>query len=66
MERFLEKPSHGRSSSPGRSPGPYESGMKNALVEEHYIYPFKVNIKHDKKSKFSSMVSKLRGIEQVH
>ncbi|XP_078433642.1 kinesin-like protein KIN-14L [Wolffia australiana] len=70
VERFLDKPSHGRtrspsrSNSPGRSPGRYDSNMRNALVEENYIHPFKVNIKHDKKSKFSSMVSKLRGIDQ--
>lgn len=70
MERFLEKANHGRSrsssrgSSPGRSPVYYDS--RSALVDEHHIHSFKVNIKQDKKSKFSSIVLKLRGIDQVH
>lgn len=34
-------------------------------MEEHHIHAFKVNIKHEKKSKFSSIVLKLRGIDQV-
>ncbi|ERN00937.1 kinesin-like protein KIN-14L isoform X1 [Amborella trichopoda] len=67
VERFLEKASSGRSrsssrgSSPGRSPVHYDS--RTALVEEH-VQGFKVNIKHEKKSKFSSIVLKLRGIEE--
>lgn len=69
VERFLEKASTGRSrsssrsSSPGRSPVRYESGMRNALADGQ-IQGFKVNIKQEKKSKFSSVVLKLRGIDQ--
>ncbi|KAI3947662.1 hypothetical protein MKX01_034327 [Papaver californicum] len=68
VERFLEKDtgrsrSSSRSSSPGRSPVRYDSSTRNALIEEH-IHGFKVNIKQEKKSKFSSIVLKLRGIEQ--
>ncbi|KAL3527541.1 hypothetical protein ACH5RR_012197, partial [Cinchona calisaya] len=69
VERFLEKANSGRSrsssrgSSPGRSPARYDSGMRNALVEEQ-IQGFKVNIKPEKKSKLSSVVLKIRGIDQ--
>ena len=62
MECFLEKGNIGRSrsssrgNSPGRSPVHY--------VDEH-IHGFKVNIKPEKKSKFSSVVLKIRGIDQV-
>lgn len=38
--------------------------MRNALVDGQ-IQGFKVNIKQEKKSKFSSVVLKLRGIDQV-
>ncbi|XP_031397249.1 kinesin-like protein KIN-14B isoform X1 [Punica granatum] len=61
VECFLEKANSGRSrsssrgSSPGRSPARY--------VDEQ-IQGFKVNIKPEKKSKFSSVVLKLRGIDQ--
>ncbi|KAF8404705.1 hypothetical protein HHK36_009593 [Tetracentron sinense] len=69
VERFLEKASSGRSrsssrgNSPGRSPMLYDSSMRSSLVDEH-IHGFKVNIKQEKKSKFSSIVLKLRGIDQ--
>lgn len=69
VERFLEKANTGRSrsssrgSSPGRSPVYYDSSSRTALVDEH-IHGFKVNIKQEKKSKFSSIVLKLRGIDQ--
>ncbi|KAF5188757.1 Kinesin-like protein kin-14l [Thalictrum thalictroides] len=69
VERFLEKSSTGRSrsssrgSSPGRSPGHYDSSMRMALADEH-IHGFRVNLKQEKKSKFSSIVLKLRGIDQ--
>eukprot|EP00268_Persea_americana_P036841 TRINITY_DN36371_c0_g1_i2.p1 TRINITY_DN36371_c0_g1~~TRINITY_DN36371_c0_g1_i2.p1 ORF type:complete len:751 (-),score=211.72 TRINITY_DN36371_c0_g1_i2:588-2840(-) len=69
VERFLEKSNTGRSrsssrgSSPGRSPVIYDSTGKNSFVDEH-IHGFKVNIKQEKKSKFSSIVLKLRGIDQ--
>ncbi|XP_042017628.1 kinesin-like protein KIN-14B [Salvia splendens] len=69
VERFLEKPSNGRSrsssrgSSPGRSPIRYDSSSRNMLVEDQ-IQGFKVNIKPEKKSKLSSVVLKIRGIDQ--
>ncbi|XP_073289105.1 kinesin-like protein KIN-14B [Primulina huaijiensis] len=69
VERFLEKPSSGRSrstsrsNSPGRSPVTYESSIRNALTQEQ-IQAFKVNIKQEKKSKLSSVVLKIRGIDQ--
>ncbi|RYR65221.1 hypothetical protein Ahy_A03g011180 isoform D [Arachis hypogaea] len=61
VECFLEKPNTGRSrsssraSSPGRSPVQY--------VDEQ-IQGFKVNLKPDRKSKFSSVVLKIRGIDE--
>lgn len=70
MERFLEKANVGRSrsssrgSSPGRSIAHYDSSVRTALADEQ-IHGFKVNIKQEKKSKFSSIVLKLRGIDQV-
>ncbi|XP_057807154.1 LOW QUALITY PROTEIN: kinesin-like protein KIN-14B [Salvia miltiorrhiza] len=69
VERFLEKPNNGRSrsssrsSSPGRSPVRYDSSSRNMLVEDQ-IQGFKVNIKPEKKSKLSSVVLKIRGIDQ--
>ncbi|AQL01086.1 Kinesin-like protein KCA2 [Zea mays] len=70
VERFLEKSNTGRSrsssrgSSPGRSPVHHHGhGSRTALVDEH-VHGFKVNIKQEKKSKFSSIVLKLRGIEE--
>lgn len=69
VERFLEKANTGRSrsssrgSSPGRSPVRYDSSLKNALVDEQ-IQGFKVNLKPEKKSKLSSVVLKIRGIDQ--
>ncbi|CAN6202085.1 unnamed protein product [Urochloa humidicola] len=70
VERFLEKSNTGRSrsssrgSSPGRSPiYHHDHGSRTSLVDEH-VHGFKVNIKQEKKSKFSSIVLKLRGIEE--
>ncbi|CAI9111458.1 OLC1v1011681C2 [Oldenlandia corymbosa var. corymbosa] len=69
VDRFLEKANSGRSrsssrgSSPGRSPVRHDSGIKNALVDDQ-IQGFKVNIKPEKKSKLSSVVLKIRGIDQ--
>lgn len=70
VERFLEKVGSGssrsrgsRGSSPARSPIQYESNVRKDLIDEH-IQGFKVHIKHEKKSKFSSIVLKLRGIDQ--
>ncbi|KAJ8544002.1 hypothetical protein K7X08_025620 [Anisodus acutangulus] len=68
VERFLEKANSGRSrsssrgSSPGRSPIHYDAS-RNALVDEH-IQGFKVNLRPEKKSKLSSVVLKIRGIDQ--
>ncbi|XP_057971450.1 kinesin-like protein KIN-14B isoform X2 [Malania oleifera] len=70
VERFLEKANTGhsrsssRGSSPGRSPVRYDSNVRNSLVDEQ-IQGFKVNIKQEKKSKFSSVVLKMRGIDQT-
>ncbi|XP_022977546.1 kinesin-like protein KIN-14A [Cucurbita maxima] len=61
VECFLEKASTGRSrsssrgSSPGRSPVRY--------IDEQ-IQGFKVNLRPEKKSRFSSVVSKIRGLDQ--
>ncbi|XP_020580835.1 kinesin-like protein KIN-14L [Phalaenopsis equestris] len=69
VERFLEKAntvrsrSSSRGSSPGKSAAYYDSGGRSALIEEH-IQGFKVNIRQEKKSKLSSIVLKLRGIDE--
>ncbi|XP_042451398.1 kinesin-like protein KIN-14L isoform X1 [Zingiber officinale] len=59
VERFLEKANdgHSRSSSRGSSPS-------RSLVHYDSVHGFKVNIKPEKKSKLSSIVLKLRGIDQ--
>lgn len=69
VERFLEKATSGRSrsssrgNSPGRSPVYYDSSAGTAIIDEQ-IRGFKVNIKQEKKSKLSSIVLKVRGIDQ--
>eukprot|EP00249_Psilotum_nudum_P024264 c29136_g3_i1 orf=1113-5150(+) len=71
VDRFLEKAgssvgrgrSSSRGSSPARSPIKNESNMRKDLIEEH-IQPFRVHLRQEKKSKFSSIVLKLRGIDQ--
>nr|CAB3470000.1 unnamed protein product [Digitaria exilis] len=70
VERFLEKSNTGRSRSSSRGSSPVRSpmyrhdhGSRTALVDEH-VHGFKVNIRQEKKSKFSSIVLKLRGIEE--
>uniref|UniRef100_A0A0E0HMQ6 Kinesin motor domain-containing protein n=1 Tax=Oryza nivara TaxID=4536 RepID=A0A0E0HMQ6_ORYNI len=71
VERFLEKShtsrsrSSSRGSSPGRSPvhHHHDHGSRTSLIDEH-VHGFKVNIKPERKSKFSSIVLKLRGIEE--
>ncbi|CAL0312999.1 unnamed protein product [Lupinus luteus] len=61
VECFLEKANTGQSrsssrgSSPGRSPVQFVGDQ---------IHGFKVNLKPEKKSKFSSVVLKIRGIDQ--
>uniref|UniRef100_J3MCF6 Kinesin motor domain-containing protein n=2 Tax=Oryza brachyantha TaxID=4533 RepID=J3MCF6_ORYBR len=70
VERFLEKSNTSRSrsssrgSSPGRSPAyHHDHGSRNSIIDEH-VHGFKVNIKPERKSKFSSIVLKIRGIEE--
>lgn len=69
VDRFLEKANSGRSrsssrgNSPGRSPVRYDLSPKNSTAEEK-IQCFRVNIKQEKKSKLSSVVLKLRGIDE--
>ncbi|XP_030455740.2 kinesin-like protein KIN-14B [Syzygium oleosum] len=61
VDCFLEKPNSGRSRSSSRGNSPGRSPVR--YVDEQ-IQGFKVNIKPEKKSKFSSVVLKLRGIDQ--
>lgn len=61
VECFLEKGNSGRSRSSSRGNSPGRSPVR--YVDEH-IHGFKVNIKPEKKSKFSSVVLKIRGIDQ--
>ena len=42
----------------------YDPSIKNALIDEH-MHGFRVNLKPEKKSKLSSVVLKIRGIDQV-
>ncbi|XP_030528236.1 kinesin-like protein KIN-14A [Rhodamnia argentea] len=61
VDCFLEKANSGRSRSSSRGNSPGRSPVR--YVDEQ-IQGFKVNIKPEKKSKFSSVVLKLRGIDQ--
>ncbi|XP_075654087.1 kinesin-like protein KIN-14B isoform X1 [Castanea sativa] len=61
VECFLEKGNSGRSRSSSRGNSPGRSPVR--YVDEQ-IHGFKVNIKPEKKSKFSSVVLKIRGIDQ--
>ncbi|XP_021275052.1 kinesin-like protein KIN-14B isoform X2 [Herrania umbratica] len=61
VECFLEKPYSGRSRSSSRSNSPGRSPVR--YVDEQ-IQGFKVNIKPEKKSKLSSVVSRIRGLDQ--
>ncbi|XP_018806729.1 kinesin-like protein KIN-14B [Juglans regia] len=61
VECFLEKGNSGRSRSSSRGNSPGRSPVR--YVDEH-IQGFKVNLKPEKKSKFSSVVLKMRGIDQ--
>ncbi|KAF5749741.1 hypothetical protein HS088_TW03G00066 [Tripterygium wilfordii] len=61
VECFLEKASTGRSRSSSRSSSPGRSPVR--YVDEK-IQGFKVNIKQEKKSKLSSVVLRMRGIDQ--
>jgi hypothetical protein len=62
VEWFLEKANGGRSRSSSRSSSPGRSPVR--YVDEQ-IHGFKVNLKPERKSKFSSVVLKIRGIDQV-
>lgn len=43
----------------------YDSTIKNALVVDGQMHGFRVNLKPEKKSKLSSVVLKIRGIDQA-
>ncbi|KFK25321.1 hypothetical protein AALP_AA8G097600 [Arabis alpina] len=61
VESFLEKPNTGRSKSTSRGTSPGRSPVRYSDVQ---IHVFKVNIKPERKNKFSSVVSRMRGLEQ--
>ncbi|KAJ4714545.1 Kinesin-like protein [Melia azedarach] len=61
VECFLEKANTGRSRSSSRSNSPGRSPVR--YVDEQ-IQGFKINIKPEKKSKLSSVVLRMRGIDQ--
>ncbi|KAI4328137.1 hypothetical protein L6164_020518 [Bauhinia variegata] len=61
VEYFLEKPNTGRSRSSSRGNSP---GRSPVQYTDEQIQGFKVNLKPEKKSKFSSVVLKIRGIDQ--
>ena len=62
VECFLEKANAGPSRSSSRASSPGRSSMQ--YVDEQ-IQGFKVSLKPEKKSKFSSVVLKIRGIDEV-
>ncbi|KAH7520460.1 hypothetical protein FEM48_Zijuj08G0146200 [Ziziphus jujuba var. spinosa] len=61
VECFLEKANTGRSRSSSRGNSPGRSPVR--YVDEQ-IQGFKVNLKPERKSKFSTVVSKIRGLDQ--
>ncbi|KAG8642825.1 hypothetical protein MANES_12G126900v8 [Manihot esculenta] len=61
VECFLEKANTGRSRSSSRGNSPGRSPVRYA---DEQIHGFKVNIKPEKKSKLSSVVMRMRGIDQ--
>lgn len=61
VDCFLEKANTGRSRSSSRSNSPGRSPVH--YVDEQ-IQGFKVNLKPERRSKFSSVVSKIRGLDQ--
>ncbi|KAJ9177518.1 hypothetical protein P3X46_012730 [Hevea brasiliensis] len=61
VECFLEKANTGRSRSSSRGNSPGRSPVRYA---DEQIQGFKVNIKPEKKSKLSSVVLRMRGIDQ--
>ncbi|KAG6594903.1 Kinesin-like protein KIN-14A, partial [Cucurbita argyrosperma subsp. sororia] len=60
VERFLEKANTGRSRSSSRGNSPGRSPVR--YIDEQ-IQGFKVNLRPEKKSRFSSVVSKIRGLD---
>ncbi|KAF2283908.1 hypothetical protein GH714_017119 [Hevea brasiliensis] len=62
VECFLEKANTGRSRSSSRGNSPGRSPVRYA---DEQIQGFKVNIKPEKKSKLSSVVLRMRGIDQT-
>lgn len=74
VDRYLEKPGagSGRGSRSGRGTSPARSPVASGELHNHrkdlgddHVQPFRVNLKQEKKSKFSSLVLKMRGIDQV-
>ncbi|XP_061356773.1 kinesin-like protein KIN-14B isoform X3 [Gastrolobium bilobum] len=61
VECFLEKANSGFSRTSSRANSPPRSPVQYVDMQ---IQPFKVNLKPEKKSKFSSVVLKIRGIDQ--
>ncbi|XP_014492749.1 kinesin-like protein KIN-14B [Vigna radiata var. radiata] len=61
VDCFLEKNNTGRSRSSSRGSSP---GRSPVLYVDEQIQGFKVNLKPEKKSKFSSVVLKIRGIDE--
>ncbi|XP_065873020.1 kinesin-like protein KIN-14B isoform X2 [Euphorbia lathyris] len=61
VECFLEKANTGRSRSSSRSNSPGRSPVRYA---DEQVLGFKVNIKPERKSKLSSVVLRMRGIDQ--
>ncbi|CAN8256716.1 unnamed protein product [Cochlearia groenlandica] len=61
VECFLEKPNTGRSKSNSRGSSPGRSPVRYVDMQ---IHSFKVNIKSERKTKFASVVSRMRGHEQ--
>ncbi|PON84753.1 Kinesin-like protein Kca1/Kca [Trema orientale] len=62
VDCFLEKANTGRSRSSSRGNSPGRSPVR--YVDEQ-IQGFKVNLKPERKSKLSSVVSKIRGLDQI-
>ncbi|XP_027918894.1 kinesin-like protein KIN-14B isoform X2 [Vigna unguiculata] len=61
VDCFLEKTNTGRSRSSSRGSSP---GRSAVLYVDEQIQGFKVNLKPERKSKFSSVVLKIRGIDE--
>lgn len=61
----MQSRSTSRSNSPGRSES-YSDFRVRTVHADDYVHGFKVNIRPEKKSKLSSIVLKLRGIDEVY